>query len=322
MPTPSFASNKSTNVRSSAEETRQARMGRALQPVRTGLRALTTVSPRLTADIVARLFATPRKHVRPDREQALLATGTPFSVPVNGALLRAWHWGQGPTVILMHGWEGRGAQFSAFVAPLVDAGLRVVAFDAPAHGDSMGRRATPTDFAAALTAVASWVGGVDAVIAHSLGAIATAIAVHRGLEVSRLGFVAPATSPEHGTRILVRTLDLPPSVVDRLQQRIADDVGASWSTLAAGGIMDGIGVPLLVHHDRQDHDVPVEGAIDLCERWSPSELVVTNGLGHRRILRDDHVVGRVTEFLAPIAAEDDEAKDPWRTYLEMDLSRY
>lgn len=319
MPTISLASNKSTNVRSAAEE-QQARIGRALQPVRTGLRALTAVSPRLTADIAARLFTTPRRHARPDREQALLATGTPFSVPVNGALLRAWQWGQGPTVAVMHGWEGRGAQFGAFVAPLVDVGLRVVAFDAPAHGDSMGRRATPADFATALTGVAGWVGGIDAVIAHSLGAIATAIAVHRGLEVAKLAFVAPATSPAHGTRILVRALDLPPSVVDRLQQRIADDTGESWSTLAAGGLMDGIGVPLLVHHDRQDPDVPVDGAIDLCERWTPSDLVITHGLGHRRILRDEHVVSRVTGFLAPLAADRGVRKDPWRRYLEMDLS--
>ena len=41
-----------------------------------------------------------------------------------------------PAVYLVHGWGGWRWQLDPFVGPLVDAGFRVVAFDAPSHGGS------------------------------------------------------------------------------------------------------------------------------------------------------------------------------------------
>ena len=303
---------KSTNVRT-------RRRHPALHPVRTGLRALTVVSPQLAAEVAERLFTSPRRHGRPEREQQFLSTGRPFEVP-GRRTVRAWQWGSGPTVVLMHGWEGRGAQLSAFVAPLVSAGLRVIAFDAPAHGDTAGRRASPTEFAGALEAVASWVGGIEAVVAHSMGALGAATAIHAGLEVKRVALIAPATSPAQGTRVLANVLDLPPSVVRLLHERIANRVGKSWASLEAGDLLTSIDVPVLVVHDRQDPDVPVEDSIRICERWPNSELVVTDGLGHRRILWDDRVVNRVADFLAPLSEQADTTQDPWHSFLHLDLS--
>src|SRR2546423_5499989 len=182
------ASKNSTVVRSQ----------RTVRLVRATVQAAFVVSDELGSSLAERLFTTPRRHVRPEREQAVIARGRPFEVDVElrsprwdnrRIRLAAWRWGFGPTVLLVHGWEGRGSQLGAFIEPLVAAGLSVVAFDAPGHGDSPGSRLYLTDHADALDAVARAIGPVHAVIAHSFGVAAMLLArsrIDRGTSSERI----------------------------------------------------------------------------------------------------------------------------------------
>ena len=62
-------------------------------------------------------------------------------IDVRGHAVTTYEWGTGTrAVLLMHGWKGRASQFATMVRDLVGEGYRVIAFDAPAHGDSAGRR--------------------------------------------------------------------------------------------------------------------------------------------------------------------------------------
>src|SRR5689334_4455814 len=105
------------------------------------------VSPTLASELALRAFLTPQRAPRPERERALLEVARPLPISAGGLPLAAWSWGgedREPrgTVLLVHGWAGRGAQLGSLVAPLVNAGRRVVTWDAPAHGDSPGRTTT------------------------------------------------------------------------------------------------------------------------------------------------------------------------------------
>ena len=131
---------------------------------------------------------------------------TPFEVEAQGHPVRGSVWGDAPapagTVYLVHGWGGRGAQFGAMVTPLVEAGHRVVMFDAPAHGDSDHGPAGPgrtngVEFAKALDAVFCRFGPAEAVVAHSMGTISTYLAMRYGwLGAERLVFIAPMVESE------------------------------------------------------------------------------------------------------------------------------
>lgn len=90
---------------------------------------------------------------------------------------------------LVHGWNGRATQFESFVGPLVAAGLRVFAHDSIGHGASTGS-STCVDMADALLRVVEVTGPARAVIAHSMGATATVIALNRGLVTARASFIA------------------------------------------------------------------------------------------------------------------------------------
>ena len=317
-------SENSTNVRTTTatNRTEEPSPKDKLGALRTGMRALSALSPQWTANVAHSLVSTPRRHRRPMRERAYLASARRFEVLFRGQLIRAWQWGEGPTVLLVHGWEGRGAQLAAHVGPLVQAGFRVVTFDAPGHGDSGGRRLTPIIFADAVTAVASWVGGIHAVIAHSMGALATTIAISRGLAVRRLVFLGPALSLPKTAEWFARALDLAPSVVDVLRDRMAQELGTDWSAIARGDIFDAMSTPLLILHDRHDEDVPVSASVAAAQRWSSCELVITRDLGHRRIMWDDEVIDRALRFLASITEEPAPVVDPWQNILSMDLSTF
>src|SRR5882724_9402402 len=137
-----------------------------------GMRVLDAVAPAVAQRFAFDLFGMPRRR----RDQPVVP-GHRFSIAGDGPELAVWDWGDGRTVLLVHGWNGNGAQLSGFVAPLLRAGYYVAAPDLPAHGDSAGTRTNVRAMADALLRLGRRVGPVHAVIAHSLGAAASVIAL-------------------------------------------------------------------------------------------------------------------------------------------------
>jgi len=265
---------------------------------RAGFALLGRSAPGLAAWLADRLFFTPPPRRRSRRIEAFLATGRRREVNVGGAALATWRWGAGPVVLLAHGWGGVGGQLSSFVEPLVARGFSVVAFDAPGHGRSGGRRSSLVEFARALRGVADAAGAVHAVIAHSLGGAATALALRDGLSARRAVFVAAPADPEAWTREFARRLGVPAPVMDRMRSRVESRLGIRWSELRVLTLARSIETPLFLVHDRGDAEVPWEDGAALAAAWPGARLLTTTGLGHRRILREPSVVAAAVGFVA------------------------
>jgi len=221
--------------------------------------------------------------------------------------LAGWSWGDGERSLwLVHGWSGSAAQLGAFVPTLVDAGFRVRAWDFPAHGESPGRRTNLVEMAGVLGAAAQRHGPPEAIVAHSLGAAATTIALARGLDAKSAVLVAPPADLETFGEGFARFLGLSPRVRRLFQERIEREIGFRWRDLAPERLAAGLGsVRSQVVHDVGDREVRIGQGRRLAAAWPGSELVVTDGLGHNRILRDPEVVARTRDFLleAGVAAE-------------------
>ncbi len=288
-----------------AEETTNGRTTRAgAEPkvpawLRAALPALAAVAPPLAARIGERLFLTPPRHPAPERERAALATAVAFDVPFRGRRLRAWRWGgRGAPVLLVHGWGGRAGQMAAFAPPLLDAGLSAVAFDGPAHGHSDGRLSSAPDFAAAIQAVAARLGGVRAVIAHSMGAPSTVLALGDGLALEAAVFVGPSVGPRGFLRLFGQALGLSEATRAAVARRLEARFGGRFEEYDVRNETGVMRLPLLVVHDRRDAEVAWEQGDAIAHAWPGAELVTTDGLGHRRILRHPAVVARAAAFLA------------------------
>ncbi|WP_165367982.1 alpha/beta fold hydrolase [Phytoactinopolyspora endophytica] len=209
----------------------------------------------------------------------------------------------GRTVLLAHGWGGWRGQLGAFVNPLLAAGCRVIAFDAPSHGDSdpsaLGDgRASAVDFIDAITAVVARHGEPDGIVAHSLGSATTALAVRDGARTRRLAFIAPAPDPVATTDRLEHLLGYGRRTRRHLFARLGQLAGRPLDDFNALRISSDEDVPpALVVHDRQDRRNPYDDGAALAEAWPEAELATTDGLGHHRILLDEGVLKLVVDYV-------------------------
>jgi pimeloyl-ACP methyl ester carboxylesterase len=262
--------------------------------LRGALGILSRTSPDIASYVAADLFMKPRRHAQPPREREALADAVPFRVHS----LQAWRWGtSGPPVLLVHGWEGRGAQLGSFVRPLLAAGFSVVTFDAFGHGASGGNRSSLPHFAWGVRCLAEAIEGPHAVIAHSFGCAATTLAMRDGLITQRVVFVAPPIDPSDYVARFGNILGLGDDVLDRMKHRMEQRFFRKWSDYSLVRIAETMSRPLLIVHDRDDDETHWSGGAELAEAWPGAELLTTTGLGHRRILRDSSVVEAVTRFV-------------------------
>ena len=277
-------SNKSTNVRFMA--------------LRSGMAALAAISPGLAARAGERLFLSPPRHPAPERERAALSGVERLVFRHRGGALHGWRMGAGPAVLLVHGWGGRSGQLAPLGRALAAAGLSAVAFDGPAHGASDGWAASVPHFADAVAEVAGSTGAVAAV-GHSMGGAAVALALARGLPLGALVTVGTPRTPAAWFDQFASALALRPGVRDAVRDRLERRVGVRIADLDLPRLAPvRPAVPLLVVHDRADREVPFAEGAALAEAWPGARLHATQGLGHRRILRDAAVVDAVAAFLA------------------------
>lgn len=233
------------------------------------------------------------------------AGGETFEVGSQGATIRGTVWGSstGSTIYLVHGWGGRGSQFGALVEPLLAAGHQVVMFDAPAHGASDHgpagpRRTHGVEFAKALDAVFCRFGPAEAVVAHSMGTISTYLAMRYGwLGAGRLVFIAPMVEFTSLLDQFQEALGFGPRTRRALEHDIAGFVGVPVREFDARAQAAHVEPrPTLVITDRGDRQSPYADVVDFA-RTINVPLVTTEGLGHRKILRDPEVIATIVEYV-------------------------
>lgn len=279
------------------------RAGAKLRTLRVAFGALERIAPGIGARWAARLWCTlPSTGGRRRDERPRPGERSTLTLP-DGRALAVESWGFGPPVYLMHGWGGWRGQLGAFVQPLVDAGRRVVAVDAPSHGDSapgqLGRgRSTGVEFTEALAAAVGKHGKPTAIVAHSLGGAATAVAVLDGLPAARLVLIAPSTTLSDGLAALQRTVGFGERIRTRMLALLERKAGRPLADFDVTGLARRAELPpTLVVHDRKDKEVPYDDGAALAAAWPEAELVTTDGLGHQRILRDPGVIGIVVDYI-------------------------
>jgi len=257
------------------------------------------IAPRALERRVAAEFIRPRRfalaeNLFPD----LPPPDETMRVPTGDTWVAAWRWGEGPAVLLVHGWEDDHHCFDALTARLLASGQAVVAFDLPAHGESGGRRTALPAVAHAVADVAELLGPVRALVGHSFGGAAATLAVAAGLEVER---VVAMASPVSVARVLdgvTSRLGLSAARRQGIEDALVRRVGVPLELLELEPIAKRLDVPMLVVHSRDDRVVPFFAGVRLQRAWPGAKLHAVDGLGHRRILSDPAVMTRISDFVA------------------------
>jgi len=277
--------------------------------------------PELAGAWAERLFLTPPRRRDAAATALDLIDARASLVQHKGRAIATWRWGErdAPAVLLAHGWGGDAAQLRPFVFPLLCAGWRVIAYDQPAHGVSEGRLTGLPDFADVLTQVARHHGDVRAVVAHSLGAAAVALALaERKVALESVVLISAPVDMVGYSRRFARWYWMPEPVRRAMQSAIEERYGVLWESLDVRRLAGRVGARALVVHDRDDRVVPWTQGAQIAQHWPAARLLSTDGLGHRRILEDDAVARAAANFVsnrssvAPLARA--ELPDPAALY--------
>jgi pimeloyl-ACP methyl ester carboxylesterase len=249
------------------------------------------LAPRMAERQAAALFFTPRQRrpTHPPAEWTRMSVDDRLSV---------WAAGRGPTVLLQHGWEGSAADMIPVGAGLAREGYRAVLVDMPAHGQSAGRSTTVVEWLELLQVTDHALGGIDAIVGHSLGAMASALAVAESRVDARAAVLfAPMSTPEQVIGPYAQTIGLPAARTNGLRVQMERRTGRDIASLDVCQAVRDLEVPSLILHDPRDRIADWSYAKAIAEAWPRSRLIACDGLGHRRLLSDALNVARVVEFI-------------------------
>ncbi|HFA50210.1 MAG TPA: alpha/beta hydrolase [Bacteroidetes bacterium] len=275
-----------------------------LKAVRLAFNTLGRLFPQKAGAVAFRFFTQPRLRAVHRRTDEILESARLFEILYGKLILKAYEWGSGKkTVLLVHGWESRGTALRGFVPGLLRAGYRVVAFDGPAHGDSGGKRTTLVEFAGAIKAVVQQVGGVDSIISHSFGGVTSVYALTQlnlGIELEKLVLIAVPSNIKMVVKDAMQYMNVPPAAAKYFERKLKkqaehltfDDINIEASIGKAK-----VGSVLMVH-DKFDRSVPFESAERVMDRWGHVNFLVTQGLGHFKLMKNGEVIERVVGFVA------------------------
>jgi pimeloyl-ACP methyl ester carboxylesterase len=263
-------------------------------------RLLAVISPSLAAGVALRLFLTPFARRISEDEARFLATATSLELPTPQGSIHAYEWpGTGPTILVVHGWISNAARMGDVIRVLLARGLRVVAFDAPAHGRSGGSRVDLHGFRGAIAAVDRRFGPFHGVLAHSFGALTAASWLAEEEPASIRAAVLVGLPSELGYLFDSYTLamQLRADIVQHLRDRFRARYGAYPEEYSARQLAARIHVPVLLVHGGADELVPAAHALAVDEQLIDGEVLVLEGMKHSAPLRDPAAIARMADFL-------------------------
>ena len=263
-----------------------AKKSTALSATRLALQLYAKVSPEKAGRLVNRMAFRPSRLPMPSRYEYLLDTVDGYTQLQHGAVsIPVYSWGQGPVILGVHDWGGAGIQFGAWIEPLVEAGYRVVLFDAPAHGRAQGERTDLFDMTEVVRKVAASVGQVHGILAHSMGCLAVARAIADGLQADYVAMLAPPISVAAVMQRLGQQLGLSQPVLDVHLRLMEEQFGQSvWEQFDLNHLSQSLTQLGLIVIDEDDRSVSPRDGEQVHGLWKRSELLRTRGLGHHRLL--------------------------------------
>ena len=258
------------------------------------------ISPKLVTLFAAKLFTTPIKHKIPKRELEMERNSLQklIRIPAINKEVILYHYGKSEKkILLVHGWSGRGTQLFKIADELLKVGYSTISFDAPAHGKSPGKTTIMVDFIDTILEIDKQFGPFEAAIGHSLGGMSVLNAVKKGLKVKHAVVIGSGDIVEDIMDDFVAKLELKPRISTLLRLYFEKKYKEKMNSYSAYLAAKEITIPVLVIHDNDDTEVPVQAGIHIHKHLKNGTLILTNGLGHRKILGNAKIIEKTIQFI-------------------------
>ena len=267
--------------------------------IRTG-KLLQFFSTTLATNFALKIFRTPPKFKIPEREEMMRESAKKeiITIPSINKEIMVYEYGYSKQkVLLVHGWAGRGTQLYEIADKLLENRMMVISFDAPAHGLSQGDTTNLIEYVEAINYINEIYGPFEAAIGHSFGGVTLLPSLSNNPFLKKLVIIGIECSFNSVIDNFVKKLELKQKVAAKIKSHLNSLFKKDIESVSPCETIKTIKIPTLILHDTQDLDVDVSNAYKIRQNTPNGELLVTNGLGHRRILRDSKVINRIIDFL-------------------------
>lgn len=263
---------------------------------------LKIISYRLAAEETLRVFLTPYMKSAV-KEKEVFTQGESIQFSLNGHIIKGFRCNhpRKHKVLLLHGFSSSCHNFDKYVAPLIEKNYEVLAFDAPAHGASGGKTVNAVEYSEMIKKINECYGPINGFLAHSFGGIAISLAMENMIHDAgtKIVLIAPATETSSAVD---GAFDLLGLKSDKLRKTFDDLIleksGYHTSWFSIKRAFNNIKASVLWFHDEDDLVTPLKDALTVKEEGHPNvHFVISKGLGHRKIYRDDTVVQAAVKFL-------------------------
>lgn len=268
---------------------------------RAKFRVLSAISNRRAAELALDIFSTPHirdKNPLPD----VFKEAETLQFKLYGDTVKGYRWNRGGhrKVLIVHGFNSSVAKFDQYVKPLMKKGYEVLAFDAPAHGLSTGKTLNAVVFKDMIIYINKEYGPIRSFMGHSFGCLAICLALEEidHDEDCHVALIAPATESKTAIDIFFSYMKLNDEVRKEFEEYIYKlrNKPAAWYSVSRA--IKNINAKILWCHDEDDSMTPWKDAkMVMDEKHYNIEFIVTRGLGHRRIYRDNKIRKAIIEFL-------------------------
>ncbi len=270
------------------------------KPILLTAKLLQAISPKLVTLFAAKLFTTPIKHAIPKRELQMDKNSKQQKILVQAIKkeIVVYQYGDGKKkVLLVHGWSGRGTQLVKIADKLVSMGYQIISFDAPAHGKCQGKSTLMPEFIASILELEKQFGPFEFAIGHSLGGMSILNAIKQNLKVKKAVIIGSGDIIQDIIDDFVNKLQLQSKIGILLKNHFEKKNGVIMNSYSSNIVASEVKIPVLIFHDKDDEDVDVKAAYNINKHLANSELIITEGLGHRKILGSEKVINKIKEFL-------------------------
>lgn len=270
--------------------------------IRTKFKLLAAISKRKAAEKAFDLFCTPMFRNLNDIPE-IFEEAEKITLTFQSYRIKGYRWNKGgeKKLLILHGFESSVINFEKYVRAFVKKNYEVLAFDAPAHGRSSGKRINALIYRDFINHIYKQFGPVKSFMAHSLGGLALSIALAEMTldEEQRVVLIAPAT--ETRTAIdqffhFIRLKD--PEVRKEFEDIIfqMNDKPVSWYSVTRA--LKSVNASVLWIHDEEDQVTPIADVIKAKSLGMRNiQFVFTKGLGHSRIYRNPEIRQMIVDFL-------------------------
>lgn len=268
-----------------------------IKTVGNALNATSLVSSKYASQKALKLFASPRQGRYNEKQTAVVDQAKQIDLDFEGLKIATYHWqGNGPTVLLAHGWESNASRWQYILDDLKSKDFNIVALDAPVHGRSGGKLFSAVIYSDFIAKVVEHYKP-SALIGHSVGGMASVFCQYHN-KFKSIEKMVLLGAPAHFTGVFARykqMMGYNKKISEGLDHLVLERFGKPVSYFSAANFTTSIEAKGLIIHDKNDKIIPYEDALEFNSKYENAELITTTGFGHG--LRDHSLTPRIIDFI-------------------------